>query len=291
MAQRIVFLNGFFIPIQSAKISILDRGFSYGDGLFETMRAYKGKVFRLGWHMDRLFDSLPLIGMDLPVTQREMADIVRETVDRNSWPSAYVRLMVTRGEAPPGLLYDAGLPATVAVLAQPYNPPSPKKYQKGVSVVLVHDGAAPMGNLAHKVKSCNFLPGIIFRTEAKGEGCEEAFLLDRQGRLTEGTTSNIFLVKNGILKTPPLNQYVLAGVTRRAVLGLANQLKIPVREENLSPFDLYTADEAFITNTGVELLSVTRVARKIIADGKPGAMTKLLHKAYLKSVDEETDKC
>lgn len=157
--------------------------------------------------------------------------------------------------------------------------------------MLVPHGATPTGNLAHRVKSCNFLPGIIFRMEAKKNGHEEAFLLDDQGRLTEGTTSNIFLVKNGILKTPPLNQYVLPGITRRTLIALAKSLGISVHVGNLSAFDLYTADEVFITNTGVEVLPVIRVDKKIVANGKPGSMTRQLHKAYLKIVDEETDKC
>lgn len=285
--RSLVFLNGFFVASENARVSIFDRGFCYGDGLFETMRAYKGKVFRLDLHLDRLYQSAPLIYLDLPLTRREMGVIVRETLKINKVSNAIVRLTLTRGESASGLRIDPNTPPTMVVHTRPLERLPEYMYQDGVNISLISSSASKIANLRVQVKSGNYLSHILLREMASANNCQEAILLDENNRITDGTTSNIFMVRDNVLITPQVNEYVLPGVTRHVVLEIARKRGIPCREQILTPQDVYSADEVFLTNTGIELLPVHQADNQVIGDGKPGFLTKMLYREFLKFVDEQ----
>ena len=285
--ESIVFLNGFFVELKNARVSILDRGFCYGDGLFETLRAYNGKVFRLDLHLERLFSSALLIHLDLPVTRREMGTIVQETLRRNSHSSAMIRLTVTRGESASGLQINPAAPPTLVVFIRPLTLLPAHLYLDGVSITLHPSSACKIIGVPLQVKSGNYLSQILLRKTAETANSMEAILLDDQGRVTEGTSANIFIIHNGILKTPPLSEHVLPGITRQVVLEIARMKGVPCQEESFAPQDIYNADEVFLTNTGVEILPVRQASDIIIGNGKPGRLTRLLHQEFLKIVEQQ----
>ncbi|MBI5426680.1 MAG: aminotransferase class IV [Nitrospinae bacterium] len=286
MAAPVVFLNGFYVGLEEARVSVLDRGFCYGDGLFETMRSYGGTIFRLGLHFDRLWRSAGLLNLPLPLTRMELASIVETTLKFNSCPEAYVRITLTRGESAPGLLVDDNASPTLVVFVKPFDPVPDEWRRDGVAVALFPSSACRTGGLAAQVKSCNYLSQIVLRNEARKRGSAEALLLDDGGHVTEGTTSNIFLVADGVLKTPPANQYVLPGITRQVVMEIARAMDLPCFEENLTLDDLRRADEVFLTNTGIEVLPVSRIDGVAVGDGKPGYWTRLLHREFVKNVED-----
>jgi branched-chain amino acid aminotransferase len=284
--RSLVFLNGVFVTDENARVSIFDRGFCYGDGLFETMRAYKGKVFRLDLHLDRLYQSAPLIHLDLPVTRKEIRAIIRETLKINKVSDAIVRLTLTRGESISGLRIDPNAPPTMVVHTRPLEHLPEHMYQDGVNISLIPSSAGKIADLRVQVKSGNYLSRLLLREMASANKCQEAILLDENNKVTDGTTSNIFMVRDNILITPQVNEYVLPGVTRHVVLEIARKRGVPCSEQILTCQDIYSADEVFLTNTGIEILPVRQADNQIIGDGKPGLLTKMLHREFLKFVDE-----
>ena len=283
MREPIVFVNGLFWPQSRAQISVLDRGFTYGDGLFETLRAYRGVVFRLEDHLDRCSRSARLIFLELPMTRQELRTVVCETLKRNLLSDAIIRLTVTRGEQEPGLAIDPETPPTVVVHARPFEALPGYSYEKGVRVSLFHNSAPRVGGINSQIKSCNFLSQIVLRERARKEGVFEGIMIDSNKRIADGTTSNIFIVKNGILKTPALTEFVLPGVTRQVVLELAASLNISHEEQDLMVDDVYRADEVFLTNTRIEILPVQQADRQVIGTGTPGPVTRRLRALFLKT--------
>lgn len=287
MRPQVAFLNGLFMDLHSARVSILDRGFCYGDGLFETMRSYRGRVFRLDAHIGRLFSSLDSIGIHLPATQGEIKRSIQRMMGKNQCPDSMVRLTVSRGEREGGIMVDPDLPPTVVIYQRPFEPLPRKCYEEGIDVSLFPSSASRISGLARQVKSCNFLSYILIREQARKKNSMEGILIDENNRIAEGTTSNIFMVKDGVLKTPEVNEYVLAGITRQAVLEIAASSSIPVSATSLAPGDILAADEVFITNSGIEILPVKRVDGSRIGDGHPGEITRYLHRKFLKSIERE----
>ena len=290
MREPIVFVNGLFWPQSRAQVSVFDRGFTYGDGLFETLRAYRGAVFRLEDHLDRCSRSARLIFLELPMTRQELRTVVRETLKRNLLSDAIIRLTVTRGEQEPGLAIDPEAPPTVVVHARPFEALSRYSYEKGVRVSLFHNSAPRVGGINSQIKSCNFLSQIILRERARKEGVFEGIMIDSNKRIADGTTSNIFIVKNGILKTPALTEFVLPGVTRQVVLELAASLNISHEEQDLMVDDVYRADEVFLTNTRIEILPVQQADRQVIGTGTPGPVTRQLRALFLKTFGVSSQK-
>ncbi len=284
--KSLVFLNGFFVESENARVSVLDRGFCYGDGLFETMRSYHGKIFRLDLHVERLYRSAPLIYLDLPVTRKELIAIARETLRTNGIPDAIVRLTLTRGESAGGLRINPNAPPTLVVNVRPIDPLPSHMYEEGVNI-LISRGASKIPGLSPQVKSGNYLSRILLREMAAISKCQEAILLDEDGRITDGTTSNIFIVRDKVLFTPQINEYVLPGITRHVVLDIARNRNIPYSEQILTKEDVYLADEVFLTNTGIEILPVHQADNHVIGDGKPGPLTQLLYREFLKIVEEQ----
>lgn len=286
MHDSIVYLNGLFTPLENANVSILDRGFCYGDGLFETMRVCKGKVFKLDDHIERLFKSLPLIFIDLPMTPGEVKAVVQETQNRNKNKNAIIRLTVTRGNNSSGFQIDSETSPTLVIHSRPHQPLPKSIYRKGVQITLFTMKASGLPGVRRGLKTCNFLSNILVREISIRRESMEGVIVDPDLGVTEGATSNLFIVKDGVLKTPAVNDYVLAGITRRVVIEIARTHKIPVEEGKLVPEDVLTADEVFITNSGIDVVPVTRVDDKFIGNKKPGILTGFLQDELLKDIEE-----
>jgi branched-chain amino acid aminotransferase len=286
MQNSIVYLNGLFTPLKNANVSILDRGFCYGDGLFETMRACKGKIFKIDQHIERLFQSLPVIFLELPMTREELKIVVQETLNRNKFKNAVIRLTITRGNSSSHFQLDSETPPTLVVHIKPHQPLANSIYKKGAKITLFSMNAIGLPGIEKGLKSCNFLSNILIREMSMRKGCMEGVIVDPTLGVTEGATSNLFIVKQGILKTPKINKYVLGGITRQVILGIAREHKVPVEEGLLTSEDVLNADEAFITNSGIDVVPVIQVDEKFIANKKPGVLTRFLQDELLKDIEE-----
>ena len=272
-----IYLNGKFVDEEDAKVSVFDHGLLYGDGVFEGIRAYDGVVFMLKEHIDRLYDSAKSLCIDIPLTKEEMIDVVLETLRVNNLRDAYIRLVVTRGIGDLGLdPRKCGKP-TIFCIAIPM---PPLLGEEGIRVITVSVRRLPVDVLNPAVKSLNYLNSVLAKIQANYAGVDEAFLLDDKGFVVEGTGDNIFIVKNGVLKTPPVYQSILKGITRDVVIKLAKEEGIEVVEEPLTLHDLYTADELFITGTAAEIVPVFEIDGRVINDKKVGEITKKLREKF-----------
>lgn len=272
----IVYCDGEFVEHDQAKISIFDHGFLYGDGVFEGIRAYNGRVFKLKEHIDRLYESANAILLNIEITRREMMDIVLETVRRNNLVDAYIRLVVSRGTGDLGLDPRKCHKSEIFCIAGQITLFPQSMYEKGLEVVTVSTRRNNPTALNPRIKSLNYLNNILAKIEANRAGVMEALMLNQEGYVCEGTGDNIFIVKEGILKTPPIYAGILKGITRDTVLDLAKQSGIPTVEDLFTLHDVYTADECFLTGTAAELIPVVNVDSRKIADGKPGTIFKQL---------------
>ncbi len=283
MPEPIIYLNGLFWPLSKTNVSVQDRGFSYGDGLFETLRSYSKKVFRLEDHLDRLTQSAKLIFIELPMTRDELRSAIYRTLEINGLSDSIVRITVTRGEQNSGININYDAPPTIVIQPRGIASLPKSAYINGVAISIFRNCAARISGIFSQIKSCNYLSQIILRERAQKEGAFEGILLDHKNRVTEGTTSNIFIVKDNKLKTPQLNEYVLPGVTRRVVIELASTNGIKFKEQPLTEKDIYDADEVFLTNTGIEILPVCKANEMLIGTGKPGPVTLRLRQLFRNS--------
>jgi len=282
----LVYINGEFVPINEAKVSVFDHGFLYGDGVFEGIRAYNGRVFKLKEHIDRLYDSAKAIALEIPISKEEFMEIILETLRRNKLRDAYIRPIVTRGVGDLGLdPRKCGKP-TIIVIAQPWEKLYGDLYEKGIKAVTVAVRRNAIDSLPPNIKSMNYLNNILAKIEANAKGGDEAIFLDHNGYVSEGSGDNIFIVKNGMVITPPtINN--LKGITREVVIELIHKLEIPFKEANISLYDLYTADEVFVTGTAAEICPIVWIDGRVIGDGKPGKITKLLMEEFRKLTQVE----
>ncbi|OGS50920.1 MAG: branched-chain-amino-acid transaminase [Euryarchaeota archaeon RBG_16_68_12] len=279
--ENVAYLDGKFVPESEAKVTIFDHGLLYGDGVFEGIRAYSKRVFKLERHVDRMFQSAKAIDLAIPHTREEFVELILQTCRRNNVNDGYIRPIVTRG---PG---DLGLDPrkckrgpTVIIIAQPGIALYPKeKYEKGLRVVTASCRRVPPQALSPSIKSLNYLNQILARIEANHAGADEALMLDVQGYVSEATADNFFIVQNHSLVTPYTSTN-LPGITRETVMELAEKAGIRAVEKPFSMFDVWAADEAFITGTAAEIGPVVEVDGRVIGDGKPGKVTKQLMKAF-----------
>jgi len=280
----LVYLNGRFVAREQAQVSVFDHGFLYGDGIYETTRAYGGKLFLLKKHLARLKHSADAISLKPPLPLDRIGDALNESVSINKLQEAYVRLHISRGPGELGL--DPALCAapTMVIVAKPFHEYPAAYFERGISVAIVATRRNHPLALPPAIKGTNFLNNILAKIEAIKAHAYEGIMLNWEGYVAEGTISNICMVKKGVLYTPHLDTGILEGVTRDLVLRLAKRNKIPVREAMLLPKDLLSADESFITNTTMEIMPVTTVGRKKIGRGMPGPVTAALRKAYQKEV-------
>lgn len=282
----LIYLNGKFVPKSEAKTSIYDHGFLYGDGVFEGIRAYNGRVFRLDQHLDRLWDSAKAIALKIPLTREEMKEAILETLRRNKLKDAYIRPIVSRGDGDLGLDPRKCPKPNVFIITQEWGAMYGDLYEKGLTAITVGIRRNPPEALPPNIKSLNYLNNILAKIEANEKGADEAIIFDTHGNISEGSGDNIFIVKNGKILTPPtLNN--LRGITRGAAIELAGKLGYNLMETNLGLFDLYTADEVFVTGTAAEIAPVTKIDGRTIGDGKPGRITMDLMGAFKKLTETE----
>jgi branched-chain amino acid aminotransferase len=277
-----IYLDGKLVEKEEAKISVFDHGLLYGDGVFEGIRAYNGRVFRLKEHLDRLWDSAKAINLKIPIQQKDMEKAVIKTLLANKFFDAYVRVVVTRGCGDLGLdpRKCTALPSLI-VIADSISLYPEELYEKGMDVITVSTRRIRQDSLSPNIKSLNYLNNILAKIEAIRSGALEAIMLNSQGYVAECSGDNIFIVKNGVLYTPPGSEGVLVGITRDAVIELAkNKLKIPVKEECISIYNVYTANECFLTGTAAEIIPVVSADSREIFDGKPGRITMKLIKEF-----------
>jgi branched-chain amino acid aminotransferase group I len=279
--SEIVYLNGSLMPRSQARISALDYGFLYGFGLFETMRAYEGQVFLLDRHLSRLARSAEILG--LPIGVSDLEEAVMATIQANQLSEARIRISISIGEG--GMAPDPSTcqKPTVLVLAGHYQPYPEQVYQKGFRAVVSSIRRNSQSPLA-RLKSANYLESILARQEARKAGADEALCLNEKGLLAEASMSNIFLVTNGTLRTPGQGSGILPGITREVVLELASQLGINTLERDTRLEELFHAQEAFLTNSLIEVMPLTEIDGKPIGSGRPGSLTKRLMVAYKEMV-------
>ncbi len=275
-----IHLDGRYCDEKNAKVSVFDHGLLYGDGIFEGIRAYNGRVFKLKEHIDRLFDSAKAILLDIPLSRPAMIRAVVETCRRNNLRDGYIRLVVTRGVGTLGLNPNRCRRPSVIIIADKIQLYPPALYARGMAIVTVATTRNLPNAVNPAIKSLNYLNNILAKIEANNAGVEEAVMLNAAGYVAECTGDNIFIVKNGLLLTPPLSSGALYGITRGTVMSLACDAGIPVSDPNLTRYDLYVADECFLTGTGAEIIPVTKIDGRVIGTGRPGPVTKSLVKKY-----------
>lgn len=280
-----IWINGKFVDPDKAKVSVFDRGFMYGDGVFETMRGYAGRVFKLDRHLERLFRSLDALKIKHKYSKKYLQDAIYKTLKTNRLSSAYIKLAVTRGEGRFGISYKDIFSPNVVITAKDFEGYPGWMFDIGLSANIT--GVQNEESITSRIKTLNYLPYILARDDAKDMGYDEAILTNTKGCITEGATSNIFMVKNTALITPSEASGILPGITRGVVIEIAKGLKINVKEKLLKRRELLGADELFLTNSLAEILPVTKVDSKRIGSGLVGDITKLLRISYQKAVIRE----
>ena len=280
----LIYIDGKYVPREQAKVSVFDHGFLYGDGVFEGIRAYNGRVFRLKEHLDRLYDSAKTIDIKPPISKDEMAEVICEVLRRNRLDDAYIRPIVSRGVGDLGLDPRKCPKPSVVVIATSWGAMYGDLYEKGLKAITVSVRRNPAESLPPNVKSLNYLNNILAKIEANYKGGDEAIFFDTNGYVSEGSGDNLYVIKNGEIVTPnTLNN--LRGVTRMVLLEIARSLGITVREQNLGYFDLYSADEVICTGTAAEVAPITWIDGRVIGSGRPGPITRQLMAAF-KTVTE-----
>ncbi|MEW6379442.1 MAG: aminotransferase class IV [bacterium] len=279
-----IYINGTFWPKSQAKVSVYDHGLLYGDGIFETLRAYGGRILFLSRHIERLLAGAQAISLETGQTPGDIRDILYQTLAKNHLEDAYLRLSITRGEGEIGLNPALCPKPTIIVQARAFSGHPQELYQEGIRAELVHIRRNAPKATDPAIKSLNFLNNILAMQEALRAGAREAIMLSQEGWVCEGSVSNIFWVSNGILRTPDPAVGLLAGVTRDAVLGLARLFGIAVEEGYFPAQDLFTATEAFVTNTTYEVMPVTSLGRCPVGDGQPGEIARFLLQKYREKI-------
>jgi branched-chain amino acid aminotransferase len=271
-----IYIDGEFHDKENAKISVFDHGLLYGDGVFEGIRFYHGRVFRLEEHIDRLFDSARAIALDIGMEKSAVAEATLETIRQNDLRDGYIRLVVTRGVGDLGLNPMLCPKASIIVIASRITLYPAENYENGLDVVTCATRRIPHGALSPMVKSLNYLNNVMAKIEAQNAGAGEGLMLNEQGFVAECTGDNIFIVKNGVISTPPIASGALAGVTRAVVFELAREFGIPILEPMMTRYDIFTADECFLTGTAAEVIPAVKLDTRPIGDGRPGPVTRRL---------------
>lgn len=281
-----IYINGEFFSREDAKISVYDHGLLYGDGVFEGMRIYNGKVFRLEEHLRRLWESANAIMLQIPISIEEMTESVNKTVQRNGLTDGYIRLIVTRGGNQLGLDPFRCDNPQVIIIADKITLYPEEYYTDGLELITASTTRSNPTSLSPRIKSLNYLNNILAKIEGLRAGCIEALMLNHKGEVAECTGDNIFAVKNGILSTPPIDAGILEGITRNAVIELAIKANIDVRQQTMTRHDLYIADEIFLTGSAAEVIPAVKLDGRVIGDGKPGPITKQLNTAFRELVNQ-----
>ena len=268
-----IYIDGAYLPEEEARISVFDHGLLYGDGIFEGIRFYNGRVFKLEEHLARLWDSAKAICLTIPLSLAEMEAALLETIRRNELRDGYIRLIVTRGKGNLGLSPDRCPKPSVIIIAATIQLYPEEKYQTGMVMVTCATRRMAPAALSPAVKSLNYLNNIMAKIEANHAHADEGLMLNEEGYVAECTGDNIFIVKNGLIVTPPVSAGSLRGITRQAVIDLCAEEKLPLQEAQLTRYDIYTADECFLTGSAAEVIAAIELDTRKIGDGQPGPIT------------------
>lgn len=279
-----IYLDGKFVDPADAKISVFDHGLLYGDGVFEGIRLYGGNIFRLEEHLERLEYSARAIMLDLPHTRQELREITCETCRQNGLTDAYIRLVVTRGVGDLGLAPWTCPKPSVFVIASKISLYPQEHYDNGLAIVTVPTRRINPAALPPTVKSLNYLNNILGKIEARQFGALEAIMLNDQGHIAECTADNVFIVHKGEIVTPAASQGALKGITRETVIDIAKELNVPIRESNMTRYDVWCADECFLTGSGAEVIPVVKLDGRLIGSGKPGEITRKVLASFRRRV-------
>jgi branched-chain amino acid aminotransferase len=275
-----IYINGKLFDKSEAKVSVYDHGFLYGDGVFEGIRVYEGKVFKLKEHIERLYDSARHIALEIPISPQQMTEDVLSTVKANDKRNGYIRLIVSRGAGTLGLDPRKTSDPQIIIIVDDIALYPPELYDNGLDIIT----AATIRNHPNatnpRIKSLNYLNNILAKIEGIRAGCVEALMLNHKGEVSECTGDNIFIVKHGVLKTPPPDAGILEGITRNAIMDLARSASIPVQESSLTRHDVFAADEVFLTGTAAEVIPVVKCDGRPIGNGKPGPITRKLREMF-----------
>jgi branched-chain amino acid aminotransferase len=275
-----VSINGVLAPAEKARISVLDNGFTLGDGVYETLRTYGGRPFRLDLHLARLRASALRVGIEVPTPDAEIGRWLDATLEAVGERECYVRTIVTRGVGDVTYHFDRVQGPTIAILARPFEPLPAEHYERGIAATVVSVRRNPREAADPAIKSCSLLNSVLAVREAQGRGCVEGIMLNTRGEVAEGASSNVFAFRDGALCTPPLDAGILAGITRQLVMEIARESGIVVREAPLSESALRTAEEAFITSSVREVVPIATLDGRPLGDGRPGPVTRQLLLAF-----------
>ena len=276
----LIYIDGEFLPKAEAKVSVFDHGLLYGDGVFEGIRSYNGRVFKLDEHLERLYDSAKSIMLEIPISIETMKETVLETLRRNHLTEAYIRLVITRGVGDLGLDPDKCPKPSIIIIADKIVLYPQKFYEEGLEIVTASVRRNYAEAINPRIKSLNYLNNILAKIEGKQAGAEEVLMLNAEGYVVECSGDNIFWIKHETLVTPPVHMGILEGVTRNSVIHLARDAGIHVEERVFTRHDLYIADECFLTGTAAEVIPVVKIDRRAIGDGHPGKITQRLISAF-----------
>ena len=283
-ARMKIYLDGKFVDAAEAKVSVFDHGLLYGDGVFEGIRLYGGNIFRLEEHLERLEYSAKAIMLQMPLTRDELREATCETCRQNGLTDAYIRLVITRGVGDLGLAPWLCPKPSIFIIASKISLYPQEHYDNGLAIVTVPTRRIGPAALPATVKSLNYLNNILGKIEAKQFGALEAIMLNDQGYVAECTADNVFIVHKGVIITPSASQGALKGITRGAVIDIASELGIPLRESDMTRYDIWCADECFLTGSGAEVIPVVKLDGRVIGDGKPGPITQRVLAAFRRRV-------
>ena len=275
-----VYIGGKLYEKTEARISVFDHGLLYGDGVFEGIRSYSGKVFRLEQHVDRLYDSAQVIYLHIPLTREEMGQAIEETLTANKLVDAYIRVIVTRGAGSLGLDPRKTTDPQVIIITDQISLYPEELYEHGLKIVTAGTTRNHPNALNPRIKSLNYLNNILAKIEGTNAGCLEALMLNHKGDIAECTGDNIFVVSRGVLHTPSKDSGILEGITRNAVIELARATGLTVVERTMDRYDIYTADECFLTGTAAELIPVVECDGRVLGSGRPGPVTRDLRQRF-----------
>ncbi len=279
-SNLLIYLDGKLVPESEAKVSVFDHGLLYGDGCFEGIRIYNGRVFRLTEHLVRLYESARSICLTIPISIEEMEKATVETVAANNLRDGYIRLLITRGVGPLGLNPYQCPKAGIIIIASGITLYAAEKYETGLNLITCATRRPPPAALSPQVKSLNYLNNIMAKIECIQAGCEEGIMLNEQGYVAECTGDNVFILKNGQVYTPTISSGALNGITRMAVIEVMREMGLQVHEITMSRHEIYTADECFLTGTAAEVIPAVQYDRRLICDGKPGKLTAEIIKRF-----------
>ncbi|MCD6377411.1 MAG: branched-chain-amino-acid transaminase [Planctomycetes bacterium] len=282
-----VWINGELVDKSQASVSVYDHGLLYGDGVFEGIRVYNGKIFQCDAHIDRLFASAAAIRLKVPYTKEQIVDAMEQSVSANGIVDGYIRLVITRGVGTLGLNPFKCPSPVVFVIADQIAIYSPEMYENGLDVIIAKTRRISPEMFPPSVKSCNYLNNIMAKIEAIDAGVPEAIMLNAAGQVAEATGDNVFIVSDGVIITPPVEAGILDGITRRVTIKLAKELNIPLIERAIEVDELYNADECFLTGTAAEIIAVRKVNDRVIGEGKAGPITLKLLEAFRNFIRSE----